>query len=121
MNNQQLDLLGVDRETAVNRFGGRADLYDKFLYKFLEDPTFGELRAAVAAGDAKQGFLAAHTLKGVAGNLSMDTLFRMLHDVVEDLRAGSCAVAAEQMPALEAHYEALCAAIRAGDRPDGIL
>ena len=42
----------------------------KYLKLFLSDPSFEELKNAFASQDAKTAFRAAHTLKGVAANLS---------------------------------------------------
>ena len=50
-------------------------------------------------------FTAAHTLKGVAGNLSLDALFgRYLHGVVESLRRRDLSAAREQMLPLQHAY-----------------
>lgn len=55
----------------------------------------------------------AHTLKGVAGNLSMRDLFARVSEVVECLRGGDIGAAAEKMPAVEASYRKVADALSA--------
>lgn len=103
---------GIDVDEALGRFLGNEALMMKFLLQFPEDQNFSRLRQSVAQGDAAGAFEAAHTLKGVAGNLSMGTLFRQISAQVEDLRAGNVAAAADKMPALEETYSRTLAALQ---------
>lgn len=100
----QLAAAGVDVEEALMRFMGNEDLMLKFLLRFPEDPSFSQLKAAMEHGDAAGAFTAAHTLKGVAGNLSLKDLFQQVGAMVEDLRKGDLASAAGKMGDLEAQY-----------------
>lgn len=66
-------------------------LYDKqlvrrFLRKFAGDPSYGELKAALAAEDIPVAFRAAHTLKGTAATLGLDTLAAAASELTEALR-----------------------------------
>ena len=45
-------------------------LVQKFLLKYLDDPSFQQLCTAMEAKDYEQAFRAAHTIKGVCQNLS---------------------------------------------------
>ncbi len=60
----------------------------KYLGLFLSDPSFNELKEAFASKDAKAAFRAAHTLKGVAANLGLNTLSSSSSALTEDLRPG---------------------------------
>ena len=100
----QLEAAGVDTEDALARFMGNEALMMKFLLRFPQDPSFQQLKEALARGDAAQAFAAAHTFKGVAGNLSMKALFQQASPVVEDLRRGDLASAEGKMEALEERY-----------------
>lgn len=48
----------------------------KFVLRYKTDPTFEQLKAAVAVKDWESAFRAAHTLKGVAQNLDFGDLGR---------------------------------------------
>lgn len=65
--------LGGDYEDVSARL--RSDrLIQKFLLKYLDDPSFDQLCAAMAAKDREEAFRAAHTIKGVCQNLSFTRL-----------------------------------------------
>ena len=93
-------------------------LVEKFARKFPDDPSYAELTAAMASGDHDAAFRAAHTLKGVAANLSFTKLHISAGELTELLRAPADSIPAEAAPMLEAvtrDYEATVAAIRALD------
>lgn len=104
---------GIDVDGALERFMGSETLLVRFLGKFPADPNFSALETAVAAGDCDAAFTAAHTLKGVCGNLSMTSLFELVSRQTELLRSGDLAGAAAMMPALTTQYQLVCRAIEA--------
>lgn len=101
---QLLQTAGIDVDEALDRFMGNETLMLKFLLRFPSDGNFSQLRQAIAQADTAGAFTAAHTLKGVVGNLSMKELFQQVSALVEDLRAGDLAAATNKMPALEQAY-----------------
>lgn len=102
---------GVDYDDGLSRFLGNADLYEKFILQFPQDATFSSLRTAVEQGAVLDAFHAAHTLKGVVGNLSFKALWDVLLPLVETLRAGDLAGAKILYPPVEAEYNRLCRTI----------
>ena len=93
-------------------------LVEKFARKFLDDQSYAELTAAMAAGDHDAAFRAAHTLKGVAANLSFTKLRDSASELTELLRAPADTIppeAASTMEAVTRDYEATVAAIRGLD------
>ena len=102
---EKLAKAGIDAYSGIERFMGNEALFVKFLRRFPEDPNFGKLEAAVDCGDTKTAFEAAHTLKGVCGNLSMTELLRLVSSQVELLRAGELDEASEMMPGIRQAYE----------------
>lgn len=105
MKKKQLQDGGIDVDEAMARFVQNEALMMKFLLRFPQDRNFGLLKQAMENRDAAAGFTAAHTLKGVAGNLSMKELFALSSAVSEDLRGGDLDGALEKMPALEKQYQ----------------
>ena len=92
-----------------------AKLIEKFVGKFADDPSFGELEGALARGDREAAFRAAHTLKGVSANMGFARLRASAGELTEVLRPASDQVpagAAPLMEAVRADYGATMAAIR---------
>ena len=90
-------------------------LVEKFVRKFLDDQSYAALTTAMAAGDPEAAFRAAHTLKGVAANLSFTRLCACASRLTELLRAPEGLIHPESAPLLAEvtrEYEATVAAIR---------
>ncbi|MEG0503566.1 MAG: Hpt domain-containing protein, partial [Raoultibacter sp.] len=88
--NQVEDMIscGIDYRGGVDRFGGNAALYEKFIFRYLDDDHFNQLVQAINSDNAEEGFRVAHTLKGVVGNLSFSEFFTVLDPATEALRNG---------------------------------
>jgi HPt (histidine-containing phosphotransfer) domain-containing protein len=69
------DVVYIDISDGVKRVMNNEKLYIKLLTKFKDDNNFAALEGAIAAGDMEKAQGAAHTLKGVAANLSLSELF----------------------------------------------
>lgn len=95
---------GVDIEGALHRFSGDSGLYEKFLQKFLSDPTFGELTKALKDGNAQDAMNMAHTLKGVSSNLGFVKLFTISSEMASAIRRDDFEGAKERYPQLSATY-----------------
>ena len=109
---QQLLSAGVNIREGVARFAGNDALYQKFLFKFLDDPSYAQLQDAVAAKNWEAALSAAHTLKGVSGNLGMDALFNASAKVVSLLREGNPAGALTAYETLKNSYEEIIRILR---------
>ena len=77
--------IGANYDDACARLMGE-EMLARFALKFLDDESMDKLEAAMAAGDAKEAFMAAHTLKGVSQNLGFDNLYEPAVVVTEALR-----------------------------------
>ena len=95
---------GIDVDGAMERFMNNDAMFMKFLIKFLDDPNMGTLRQGLEARDTDMAFRAAHTLKGVCGNLSLVSLAKVASESTEFLRAGDIDSAITKMPEVEAEY-----------------
>jgi len=73
---ETLQIAGIDTKSALKRTGGNRSRYEFLLHKFAESQkgAVGEIRAALAAGDAPTAERIAHSLKGAAGNLGATAL-----------------------------------------------
>ena len=85
----------------------------KFVLKFLDEKSYDELKAAVAARDGETAFRAAHTIKGVCLNLGFDSLFQSSNQLCESLRGGWTDDALPLLESVSEDFERTVAAIRA--------
>ena len=108
----QLEAAGSQVGEALERMMGSEALLKRLLGKFLDDPQYPALRAALEAGDVERAVSAAHTLKGVCGNLSMTELYGLFTRQVDALRAGDLPLAHGIMAEIAPVYEQVTAAIR---------
>lgn len=97
--------LGMDIDQTLARFVGNEALLFKFLRKFQADGSYQQLANAVAEKNGDEGFRAAHTLKGVAGNLGLGSLFTAVSPLVETLRAGETETADAMFAEVTKQYE----------------
>ena len=77
--------IGANYKDLVQRLGSEA-FAKMFAKKFIEDDSFANLKDGLAKKDAEIAFRAAHTLKGVAQNLSLNNLYHPAFDLTESLR-----------------------------------
>ena len=99
------DQLHINKKDAMKRFFNNEPLYLDMLKLFQDDPSFSQLEEALAAGDIQNAFMAAHTLKGVAANLSLSKLFELDFALVEDLRSGAFDAAQKRFPEVKKEYQ----------------
>ncbi|MCC7280613.1 MAG: response regulator, partial [Chromatiaceae bacterium] len=99
-------LPGVDLPAALQRLGGSRELLLKLLRNFDGEwsGVVASVKAALAAGDLPQARLKVHTLRGVAANLSMDSVASAAAALEQALKEGDEA-------ALEPGLAALAAAL----------
>lgn len=82
----ELKELGVNVEDALQRFMNNSALYEKMLGKLVNNVKDIEVLPSLEAGDNGAACDAAHTLKGVMGNLSITPLYKGYTQIVNLLR-----------------------------------
>ena len=82
-----LKAFGANTQEGLNRCFNQEAFYLKLVGMGLADPNFDRLQTAVAAGDARAAFEAAHALKGSIGNLALTPLYDPICELTEKLRA----------------------------------
>ncbi|MCL2675113.1 MAG: Hpt domain-containing protein [Firmicutes bacterium] len=107
-----LEQYGINVATGTARFSGNTALYHKYLKRFPEDENFNKLTAALETSDAEAAYHAAHTIKGVAGNLSVDSVFEASLPLNEALKAGDIARGRELYIEFKALYDRACEGIK---------
>lgn len=103
--------LGGDYQDVLSRL--RTDsLVQKFMLKFLDDPSYGNLCAAMESQNREEAFRAAHTIKGVCQNLSFTKLYQSSHELCEALRTEWAPNAAQLAEQVTKDYQMTVDAIR---------
>ena len=111
MNRYRLSKAGINVKEGIERFNGNIDLYEKYLYSFLEDEYYDSMCEAIDEKDVKAAFTAAHALKGLAGNLSLVELHKDMLPLVESLRSGSIEDAISQLQLVIKDYNLISEAL----------
>lgn len=84
---KKLEETGCDIAGAMKRFLEDEDLYCSCLKEVLTDENFNILKEGIAKKDMEVAFQAAHTLKGVLGNMGLTPLYNIVIKMVEILRS----------------------------------
>lgn len=95
---------GINYEEGLKRFLGKKELYHEILQIFIEENTMNDLELAMKDQDYERAYRAAHTLKGEAGNLSLDWLYRSACEFVEALKRNDVESAIQIYPKLVKYY-----------------
>lgn len=103
--------MGSDYEGVLERLGSEA-IVKRFALKFLQDPSFAQLKESLAKNDGEEAFRAAHTLKGVCLNLGFDELFEVSAELTEKLRERKTAGSEELFQKVSQKYQKTVMAIQ---------
>ena len=104
--------MGSDYEGVLGRLGSEA-IVKRFALKFLQDPSFAQLKESLAKNDGEEAFRAAHTLKGICLNLGFDNLFAPSQELTEKLRGATTIEGTDELfAAVEKEYDRTCEALR---------
>jgi len=76
-------------DDGVKRVMNNVKLYVRLLTKFKDGSNLDNLEAALAAGDLEKAQGEAHTIKGVAANLSLSELFNQSLELETQIKAGA--------------------------------
>ena len=88
------------------------DRIKRFALRFIDDPSFEQLKASLEAKDYENAFRAAHTMKGVCQNLSFDRLFASVYEISEALRGGKELTDMALFDAVAVDYEVTVEALK---------
>lgn len=83
---EELKAYGANTEEALSRLMGNESFYLALIPKVFKDKNFDLLSSGIAEGDLDKAFDAAHSLKGVLGNLELTPILRPMLEITELLR-----------------------------------
>ncbi len=83
-------LPGIDLPTAMLRLMGNRKLFDKLLHDFVQNyaDISGKIRQSVESNNTAEAQRLAHTVKGVAGNLSATMVYNSALEIEAAIRQG---------------------------------
>ncbi|MEY8387139.1 Hpt domain-containing protein [Oscillospiraceae bacterium 38-13] len=103
--------MGGNYEDAIGRLRSER-LVQKFVLKFLNDGSYDLLCRSIEVKNYEEAFRAAHTIKGVCQNLSIDRLQSSSSRLCEALRNGYTPEADGLVKEVEADYSRTISAIQ---------
>ena len=83
------DVVYINEEEGKKRVMNNGKLYAKLLTKFKSDTNLADLVAFAGAQDWEKAQASAHTIKGIAANLSLSELFNQSLDVETQIKGKS--------------------------------
>ena len=83
------DVVYINEEDGIKRVMNNGKLYAKLLAKFKTNTNYDELASFAGVQDWEKAQAAAHTLKGIAANLSLTELFNQSLDVETQIKGKS--------------------------------
>lgn len=104
INREIIDVNLINYKSGLNYFSNNADLYEKYIFKFLDDTHFNDAKKAFENNDNEQLLEFVHALKGITGTLAMTKLFEACCGVVNAIRAKEISKIPELFHTLEEVY-----------------
>lgn len=105
LNLKELKDYGCDVNGSLERVLGDEELYFFCLNEFIKDKGFQNLGKFIEEKKVEEAFGESHTLKGVAGNLGVTPMYKLLTFIVEKLRKESFDGTLEEYKKLMVEYE----------------
>lgn len=103
--------VGGDYEDVLRRLSA-VGMVKKFVRKFMEDSSYGRLQTALEQEDIPLAFREAHTIKGTAANLGLNTLAATVTVLTEELREATVLPKQNYIDAVVDAYDRTICAIR---------
>lgn len=83
---EDLKNYGANTDEAISRLMGNESFYLMLIPKIFDDKNFEALSTGIKEGDLGKAFDAAHSLKGVLGNLELTPILKPMVEITELLR-----------------------------------
>ncbi len=111
--------LGGDYEDVLSRLRSE-NLILKFLFRFLEDPSYQLLCKSIEEHNDEEAFRAAHTIKGICQNLGFVALLKTSSEMSDAFRHGKTPAADEIFKNLTKDYQNVISAIQQLKQENGV-
>lgn len=102
----------IRSRNVSSRMMGNQKLVEKFVRKFLEDPSSQQIKESVEKMDYDEILRATHTMKGIASNLEFTQLQQKSAKAVDMIRAGEKETVLPVIDEIEKEYQKVVDAIQ---------
>ena len=106
------NVIDIDIDGSLARFGNMESFYIKFLKKFVDDKSFETLSSGIENKNLKDIKDGAHTLKGVAGNLGLNKVYQYSVELMRLAKENNLAEIKEIVEKLEEEIEKVISALK---------
>ena len=116
MNGKQKEFLaksGINLTDGLIYFSENERLYEKYLFRFLEEPTFPELFKAIEEDRREDARRAAHSLKGLTATLGFTSLTTPVKAQEFDFKNGRWEEGNQYTDELKKEYARIISVLRA--------
>lgn len=116
MNGKQKEFLaksGINLTDGLIYFSENERLYEKYLFRFLEEPTFPELFKAIEEDRREDARRAAHSLKGITATLGFTSLNTPVKAQEFDFKNGRWEEGNQYTDELKKEYASIISVLRA--------
>lgn len=116
MNGKQKEFLaksGINLTDGLVYFSENERLYEKYLFRFLEEPTFPELFKAIEEDRREDARRAAHSLKGITATLGFTSLNTLVKAQEFELKNGRWEEGNQYTDELKKEYVRIISVLRA--------
>ena len=116
MNGKQKEFLaksGINLTDGLVYFSENERLYEKYLFRFLEEPTFPELFKAIEEDRREDARRAAHSLKGITATLGFTSLNTSVKAQEFEFKNGRWEVGNQYTDELKKEYARIISVLRA--------
>ena len=98
--------VGLNVPDMIEHFMDSESMFLKYLYKFFDsaDSVVMELTSAAEKEDYQGMLFAAHSLKGLAGNIGLNGVYLPAKKIVDQIRADDYSSCAEDFRKLQENY-----------------
>lgn len=103
---------GINVDAALDFMMGSEKMFFKYLYRFLEDPTFPTLFESLAQGKKEESRIAAHSLKSITATLGLEELNKRIKAQELALKEGRWEEGLAMEPSVREEYERIIGVIR---------
>ena len=116
MNGKQKEFFaksGINLTDGLIYFSENERLYEKYLFRFLEEPTFPELLKAIEEDRREDARRAAHSLKGITATLGFTSLNTPVKAQEFDFKNGRWEEGNQYTDELKKEYARIISVLRA--------